>query len=102
MNFKLSPMAESDAHTIARHYADMSASLAERFTSELVAALDELCDEPHIGSRRYTHFLADRSLRSWHLNHFPFIVFYRVDQDKMTVLRILHERRHISPRLMSN
>ncbi|WP_373924599.1 hypothetical protein [Duganella sp. BK701] len=45
----------------------MSDQLADSFVDELEAALQDLCDEPHIGSRRYAHFFADHSLRSWHL-----------------------------------
>ncbi|WP_092272679.1 type II toxin-antitoxin system RelE/ParE family toxin [Duganella sp. CF402] len=67
VNFKLSPTAELDVQEIADYYAEVSDQLADSFVDELEAALQDLCDEPHIGSRRYAHFFADHSLRSWHL-----------------------------------
>lgn len=86
---------------ITDYYAGISAALAEGFVDELEAALQDLCDEPHIGSRRYAHLLADRSLRSWHLDRFPFIAFYRVEPSGIDLVRVLHERRDLSPALIS-
>jgi len=100
VDFKLTPGAERDAQSISDYYADLAQGLAERFISELVSTLQELCDEPNIGSRRYAHFLPGGTLRSWHLDHFPFIIFYRIDKDGLVVLRILHESRNLSPHLI--
>lgn len=86
---------------ISDYYADLSIDLAKRFVTELISTLQDLCDEPQIGSLRYAHLLPDHSLRCWHLNHFPFIVFYRLDQSGLTVIRILHERRNLGPGLMA-
>jgi toxin ParE1/3/4 len=95
VDFKLSPAAELDMQTIVDHYAAVSVDLAESFVSELESALHELCDEPNIGSRRYAHFLADHSLRSWHLSRFPYILFYRIGNGDIDALRVLHERRDL-------
>jgi toxin ParE1/3/4 len=100
VDFKLSPAAELDMQKIVDHYAAVSVDLADSFVSELEYALHELCDEPNIGSRRYANFLTDRSLRSWHLARFPYIVFYRIGDNEIDVLRVLHERRDLSADLI--
>ncbi|MBB3120779.1 type II toxin-antitoxin system RelE/ParE family toxin [Pseudoduganella violacea] len=101
MDFKLAQIAKSDVLEIADYYADISPELAERFVAELEATLHGLCSQPGVGSRRYAHFLPDRSLRVWQLDHFPFLLFYRVDGIWIDVLRILHERRDLSASLIS-
>ncbi|MES2118804.1 MAG: type II toxin-antitoxin system RelE/ParE family toxin [Pseudomonadota bacterium] len=101
MEFKLAPNARSDVLEITDYYAAISADLAERFVTELEATLHDLCFEPEIGSRRYAHFLPDQSLRVWQLDHFPFLLFYRVD-GMLDVLRVLHERRDILADLIAS
>nr|WP_229202289.1 type II toxin-antitoxin system RelE/ParE family toxin [Pseudoduganella aquatica] len=76
--------------------------MAERFISELHSSLAKLCGNPGIGSPRYAHFLPDRSLRVWQLRQFPFLIFYRVDQSTLAVLRVLHERRALTAEIISS
>ncbi len=101
VEFKLAPIAKSDVQEITDYYADISPELAERFVDELEISLHGLCFQPGLGSRRYAHFLPDRSLRVWQLDHFPFLLFYRVDGIWIDVLRVLHERRDLSASLIS-
>ncbi|MET0266858.1 MAG: type II toxin-antitoxin system RelE/ParE family toxin [Duganella sp.] len=96
VQFKLASVAKIDILEITDYYAAISAHLAERFVNELDATLHGLCFQPGVGSRRYAHFLPDRSLRMWQLEHFPFLLFYRVDGPWIDVLRVLHERRDLS------
>lgn len=102
MRFKLSPVAKGDILDITDYYADISVGLAERFVDELDATLHGLCFQPGVGSRRYAHFLADQSLRVWQLDHFPFLLFYRIDGQSLDVLRVLHERRDLSADLITH
>ncbi|NRR28807.1 type II toxin-antitoxin system RelE/ParE family toxin [Oxalobacteraceae bacterium] len=101
MEFDLGSAAESDLQDIANYYSSIAPSLAERFLAEVEASLDDLCFEPAIGSRRYAHLLPDSALRTWHLDHFPFLVFYRIDGEVLSVLRVLHERRDLSASMIS-
>jgi toxin ParE1/3/4 len=101
MEFKLAPIARSDVLEITDYYAEISADLAERFVTELESTLHDLCFEPDMGSRRYAHLLPDQSLRVWQLDHFPFLLFYRVD-GMLDVLRVLHERRDILAALIAS
>lgn len=102
MEFKLAPAARDDVLEITDYYADISTELAERFVTDLENTLQELCFQPGIGSRRYAHFLPDQSLRVWQLDHFPFLVFYRIDGALLDVLRVLHERRDLSADLITD
>lgn len=102
MEFKLAPVAKNDVLEITDYYADISPELAERFVTELEATLHGLCFQPGVGSRRYAHFLPDKSLRVWQLDRFPFLLFYRVDGAWLDVLRVLHERRDLSASLIAH
>lgn len=101
MEFKLSRIAKSDVLDISDYYTRINETLAERFVTELETALHDLCSQPNIGSRRYAHFFPDKSLRVWQLDRFPFLLFYRVQDDLLDVLRVLHERRDLSATLIA-
>jgi len=100
VRISLSPVAERDILDITDYYADCSSILAERFIDELQATLHGLCRQPGIGSRRYAHLLPDRSLRMWQLDHFPYLLFYRRHHETLWLLRVLHERRALSRKLI--
>ncbi|WP_269749277.1 type II toxin-antitoxin system RelE/ParE family toxin [Herbaspirillum autotrophicum] len=38
----------------------------------------------------------------WQLDHFPFLLFYRIDGQLLDVLRVLHERRDLSADLITH
>ncbi|MBA5639319.1 type II toxin-antitoxin system RelE/ParE family toxin [Duganella sp. LX20W] len=101
MEFKLAPIARRDVLEITDYYNEISTGLAERFVTELEFTLQGLCGQPGMGSPRYAHFLADHSLRVWQLDHFPLLIFYRIDGDLVDVLRVLHERRDLSADLVA-
>ena len=101
MDFKLAAIAKNDLFEITDYYTDIDPHLADRFVLELNDALHTLCHNPEIGSRRYAHFLSDKSLRVWHLDRLPFFIFYRENPAFLTVQRILHERRDLSAGLIT-
>ncbi len=102
LRFKLSPVAKRDILDITDYYIEISPSLAERFVDELDSTLYGLCFQPGVGSRRYSHFLEDHSLRMWQLDRFPFLLFYRIDGQVLDVLRVLHERRDVSADMITH
>ena len=101
MQLKLSAVAKRDLIDITDYYTEISITLADRFVNETNSALNQLYHQPGLGSPRYAHFLLDRSLRMWQLDHFPFLIFYRVDGESLVVLRVLHERRDLSADLIT-
>ena len=78
------------------YYAALSPQAARDFNREFQEALRQLTETPHIGSRRYAHLSRDGNTRVWRLDCFPFLTFYRVDDDTIDVVRLLHERRRIT------
>jgi toxin ParE1/3/4 len=101
MHLKLSEVAKRDLIGITDYYSEISTTLAGRFVDETSSALNQLYHQPNLGSPRYAHFLADQSLRVWQLDHFPFLVFYRLGGKSLEVLRVLHERRDLSADLIA-
>jgi toxin ParE1/3/4 len=95
MRLRVFPAARVDADAALDWYNEAVAGLGEEFITELERALALLLTQPGMGSKRYAYLLPDRTLRFWAMDRFPFLVFYHVHGDDLTVLRILHERRDI-------
>jgi toxin ParE1/3/4 len=95
MRLRVFPAAQADADAALDWYNNAVAGLGEEFIAELESALALLLTQPGMGSKRYAYLLDDSTLRFWAIGRFPFLVFYRVEGDYLTVLRILHERRDI-------
>lgn len=102
MEFQLARVAKYDLFDITDYYAAIDPDLADRFVNELNATLHALCINPGLGSRRYAHFLPDRTLRVWQLDRFPFLIFYLETPEYLSIIRILHERRDLSASLISH
>lgn len=99
--FRLTSVARQDVLGVVDFYAGVDPAVAEAFVNEFEAALQDLCNHPVKGSRRYAHLLPDRALRVWQLERFPFLIFYRRQGKTLEVLRVLHERRDLAARLIS-
>jgi toxin ParE1/3/4 len=102
ISLNLSPVAKRDILDISDYYAEVSVALAERFVEELQRSLHGLTQHPDKGSRRYAHLLPDRSLRTWPLDRFPYLLFYRSHDETLKLLRVLHERRALTRKLMKH
>lgn len=90
------PRAEADVTDAIEYYGNISPALAGDFVGEFEAAWRQLARHPEIGSKRFAHFSADRSLRVWSLDRFPFGVFDRLEGEEVHILRVIHERRHLA------
>ena len=95
MRLRVYPAALADADQAYDWYNEARSGLGDEFAQELEQALDVLLHQPGMGSKRYAYLLDGNALRFWSLNRFPFLVFYRLLNDELQVLRILHERRDI-------
>lgn len=102
LRLKLRPAARTDADAAQDWYDDAAPGLGGAFTDELLSVLAFLVEHPSVGSRRYAHLLPDESLRVWSLDRFPFLVFYRVSDEVLDVVRVLHERRDIVASLIAH
>jgi plasmid stabilization system protein ParE len=80
--------AERDVFDAALWYEQERAGLGFRFETEVALVLERLADNP-------LQFPAlERGIRRAQVDIFPYAVFFRVDDDIVTVLGVLHLHRH--------
>jgi toxin ParE1/3/4 len=85
--------AETDLREAKEWYESQRAGLGEEFVSEIEAALRMLIRDP----QRHTVYY--RGFRRVFVRRFPYKLFYRVEDNRVIVFRILHVRRD-HPRLL--
>lgn len=89
-------IAERDVDDAIDHYfGEGGVDLALRFIDELDAAFRHLAAHAESGSPRYATELDLPGLRSWPLQHFPYLVFYVVNDEFVDVWRVLHGKRDL-------
>ena len=66
------------------------------FIDELERAYGHIGQYPAAGSLRYAWELDVPGLRSWPLQRYPYLVFYREHGDDIDVWRVLHGQRDIA------
>ena len=93
MTYLLSPHAKDDLDDISDYIANRSGSedVADRFIDLLTARFHLIACNPYIGRRR-------DDLRP-HLRSFPvgeYLIFYRVENDNVRILRVAHGNRDIA------
>lgn len=81
------PRAETDLREAQDWYDSQRAGLAEEFIAEIEAALRALVRDP----QRHTVYY--RGFRRVFVRRFPYKLFYRLEDDRVIVSRILHARR---------
>lgn len=81
--------AQQHLKKIALWYLDKKAGLEQRFLDEIDNATDILSINPFFAFRY-------KSLRSYVLKKFPYIIFYRVEEEKSVVIvfAVLHTSRN--------
>lgn len=70
--------------------------LALGFVEAFRSAMTRVGENPGAGSPQYADILRRPGLRTWRLERFPYLLFYRETEDGVDVLRVLHGRRDIS------
>ena len=94
---KLRPQARRDRQAEVRYYRKEAGSkVAIRLVAETNKALDQIEQEPGIGSPVLGKILAIPNLRTWRVNKFPLLWFYFERDDHLDVVRLLGERRDIA------
>jgi toxin ParE1/3/4 len=87
---RITPRATLDLIEIWNYIADGSVEIADMFIDQLHEAMQNLCRHPGMGRQREE--LAPR------IRSFPFqryIIFYRVDQKTLEVVRVIHGARDV-------
>ena len=89
--YQLTQIADQDLSEIWRDTCKhWSAKQADKYLSELEACFIELTEFPKLGKQRPDINAAYRSLHRQH-----HIIFYRQQQGRIEIIRVLHERMDI-------
>jgi toxin ParE1/3/4 len=98
----LNPRADFDIDDVLSHYqAQQAFHVGEAFLAELARCLKFVQTFPKAGSLRLGHEVSRRNIRTWPMNKFPFLLLYRETQNKVDILRVLHQSSDI-PRWMKD
>lgn len=92
MNIVRSDESVADIIGAAEFIAQDNEDAAIRFIDAIDAAFDLIARSPGIGVRRKLRSLP--KIQMWVLNEYPaYLIFYKTDQDQVTVLRVIHSSR---------
>ena len=86
----LRPEASQDAAEARDYFEAQQAGLGQTFLDRLNDALTR------IGGMPETYGVAWRNLRAARLRRFTYVVYYRVHDDRVEVLAVMHGRRDAS------
>lgn len=89
--------AERDILSQIEWYAGLGLSdIAQRFQTSVLAAIDSLSNMPGAGTPRPSRNPMLAGLRSWSVQGFgEHNVYYLVQSDLLTIVRVLHDKRDI-------
>ena len=83
------PDARSELLDAATYYEEQADGLGGQFIDEAQRVTDLLAASPGLGSP----VVGSDVLRRWSLRRFPYYMIYRVDENRLLVLALAHERR---------
>ena len=93
--------ADADIDAVIDHFRENSHARAERFVDDLEAVIGRIVRGPGSGSQRYANLAGLDGVRSLPIGRSRYHVFYAEVDDRIVVIRILHERRDI-PSLLAD
>ena len=90
------PLAEREIDNAAASIADDNPDASIRFLDAIDHARTELVRFPEIGAIRRFDSPALSGLRVWPIPGFEnWMIFYRIEEDRLTVVRVLHGAREL-------
>jgi len=90
------PQAWADLYLQVEYYADHQPELGRRFMQEVEANLELLSKNPLLGTSYVSVTGRVSDLRYWTMAAFPnHVIFYRLESDFLTVVRVLHSSRDL-------
>jgi toxin ParE1/3/4 len=104
MKFRLSifPAAENDVDAAARFIAQDNLAAALRFYDSVDSTYCQILDHPTRWPRYELDDARLANLRRRSVVKFPkYLVFYRIDEQRVEVIRVLHGARDIGPTLLA-
>jgi toxin ParE1/3/4 len=91
LSLSISQTAQNDIADTADFLAGESARAAVAFVEKIEKSLEILCERPNIGPQ--VLLPPGTGLRK--MSSPPYIIFYRTNETKLTVVRVLHSARDI-------
>ena len=85
IELRWAPLARTDLARIDAYYRAINEAIADRMGQQLFTATDFLCDFPLAGP-----ISAQGNRRKWSVAKTPYILFYRVADTHIRILRVLH------------
>ena len=90
------PRARAELYDQAEYISVDNEDLSRRFLAAADAAFAELLATPGLGRVREFHGARLHGLRSWRIRGFEnWLVFYRVTEEAIEVVRVLHGARDV-------
>lgn len=94
---RLTEEAESDIFVCAQYIANDKENVAERFLDSFSETTARLLDLPKMGREKKFPHIELVGLREFPLIGFEnFLIFYRENEEGITVIRLLHKARNLS------
>lgn len=96
VSFHVEARAFRDLIEHAAYFRDRSERAMTRFVSSAVQTIHGLAETPGLGAVREFRSAKLQDIRAWRVAGFPkYLIFYRVAQDGVRILRVLHSARDI-------
>ena len=87
---RLLPPAEQEMFDAARYYELQAPGLGQDFLDKVELALQDLV----VSSERWP--IVQDDIRRRLIRRFPYSLLYKIDQDVVVILAVMHQRRHPS------
>ena len=85
--FQLQARADRELTESATFYDEQVPGLGDRFLDDFMALMRRLLDHPESG------FIVEDDIRLARIRHFPYDVYYQIEESRLIVLAITHQRR---------
>lgn len=92
MSYRLAPKAEADVEAIAEYIAGTNPSAAIHLVEKFMRRWQLLATQPRSGALR-----GDLGSDIRHVVVGNYLTFYRIDDQQVVILRVLHGKRGIDP-----
>tara|TARA_R110002096_G_scaffold219736_5_gene408241 strand:+ start:895 stop:1173 length:279 start_codon:yes stop_codon:yes gene_type:complete len=84
----LTDEAQLNIKETSEYYIEISTSLNDKFTADLIKTIDELAEHPLYHQIRY------KGIRIAHTKIFPFGIHFLIDKTTVRVLKVLHHKQY--------
>ncbi len=84
----LRPDAEKDIEEAAIWYETQRNGLGDGFLDEILSAFETISDNPYI------YAVVHRRTRRALIQRFPFAIYYRIEEESLVVVAVMHGSRH--------